>query len=173
MIHATPTVTPMNPEPAATTIEFRPLLPHEDASAFRRLNEEWITRYFVLEPKDIETLGDPRSTIVAKGGRILLALAAGEPVGCVALIPAGDGVVELAKMAVAPEYRGRGIGRGLLDYAIEQARGMGARSVFLGSSTRLPAALHLYETAGFRHVDPRSLGPMPYVRADVFMQLSL
>jgi len=173
MINSTPTMAPLNSEATATDIEIRCLLPHEDASAFRRLNEEWITRHFVLEPKDIETLNDPGNTIFRKGGRIFMAHANAESIGCAALIPMSDGVVELAKMAVAPQYRGQGIGRRLLDYAIEQARTMGAKSVFLGSSTKLPAALHLYESVGFRHVDPASLGPMPYARADVFMQLSL
>lgn len=173
MVNSTPSLAPMNSESIPVDIEFRALLPHEDATAFRRLNEEWITRHFVLEPKDIETLSDPGDTIFRKGGRILMACANAEPVGCVALIPMGDGVVELAKMAVAPLYRGRGIGRRLLEYAIEQARAMAAKSVFLGSSTKLPAAVHLYETVGFRHVNPDLLGSMPYARADVFMQLEL
>ncbi len=173
MVHSTSSLSPTTSEPLAADIEIRALLPHEDASPFRRLNEEWITRHFVLEPNDIQTLGDPGSTIFRKGGVILMAYSHTEAVGCVALIPMGGGVVELAKMAVAPHCRGRGIGRRLLQTAIEQARIMGAQYVFLGSSTKLPAAVHLYEMAGFRHVDPQSLGPMPYARADVFMQLSL
>ena len=31
-----------------------------DEVTFRRLNEEWITRYFVLEPKDEYALADPQ-----------------------------------------------------------------------------------------------------------------
>jgi len=81
--------------------------------------------------------------------------------------------MELSKMAVDPRYRGRGIGRRLLEHAIGQARAMGAKSIFLGSSTKLPAAVHLYETLGFLHVDRDALGPIPYKRADVFMQLLL
>ena len=173
MVNSTSSPAPVGSESPTAEIVIRSLLTHEDASAFRKLNEEWITRHFVLEPKDIETLGDPGSTIFRKGGAILMAYSNAEAVGCVALIPMGNGVVELAKMAVGPHYRGRGIGRRLVESAIEHARAMGAKSVFLGSSTRLPAAVHLYETAGFRHVDPDSLGPMPYARADVFMQLSL
>ena len=173
MVNPIPTLAPEDSDSTAAEIQICPLHAQEDASAFRRLNEEWITRHFVLEPKDMETLGDPGSTIFRKGGLILMAYSNAEAVGCVALIPMGDGVVELAKMAVAPPCRGQGIGRRLLESAIEQARTMGAKSVFLGSSTKLPAAVHLYETAGFRHVDPHSLGPMPYARADVFMQLSL
>ncbi len=173
MPNPTPVLTPMPSDSVRNAIEIRPLLADGDATAFRTLNEEWITRHFVLEPKDIETLGDPGGTIFGKGGRILMAYADAEPVGCVALIPMADGLVELAKMAVDPQCRGRGIGRRLLERAIEEARSMGAAAVFLGSSTKLPAALHLYESVGFRRVQPDPSIPMPYTRADVFMRLSL
>jgi putative acetyltransferase len=160
---------------AATTphIEIGPLRNAEDAVAFRTLNEEWITRHFILEPKDHETLGDPEGTILSKGGRIFIVRADGNAVGCVALIPMGDGVYELSKMAVSPSLRGLGIGRRLLNHAIDQAKGIGAKSLFLGSSTKLHDAVHLYESVGFRHVPPENLPPMKYVRADVFMQMPL
>jgi GNAT superfamily N-acetyltransferase len=180
-----------HPEPSATvptaietpiTIEIHPLATSDDAIAFRTLNEEWITRHFTLEAKDIETLGDPENAILRKGGHIFLARAvpespvgegAAETVGCVALIPMGNHVYELSKMAVSPRLRGLGIGRTLLEHAIAEARRIGAHSLFLGSSTKLANAVHLYETVGFQHVPPERLPPMPYARADVFMELSL
>ena len=48
-------------------IEIRSLAPGDDATAFRTLNEEWITRYFTLEAKDRETLYDPVNSILLKG----------------------------------------------------------------------------------------------------------
>ena len=162
----------------ALRIEIHPLQAGDDATAFRTLNEEWITRHFTLEKKDIETLGDPENVILSKGGHIFLARAVGEfgeaeAVGCVALIPMGNNVYELSKMAVSPRLRGLGIGRTLLEHAIAQAKRIGAKSLFLGSSTKLPPAIHLYESIGFRHVPAASLPPMPYTRADVFMELPL
>jgi N-acetylglutamate synthase-like GNAT family acetyltransferase len=155
------------------TIEIRPLLPGEDSTAFRTLNEEWIMRFFRLEAKDRETLGDPERTILSRGGHIFMVYADAEPVGCVALIPMGDGVYELSKMAVSPRLRGLGVGRRLLEYTVARARLIGARSLFLGSSTKLPNAVHLYESIGFRHVPPEKLPPMHYTRADVFMEMPL
>lgn len=155
------------------TIEIRALQAGEDGSAFRTLNEEWITRYFTLEPKDRETLEDPENAIIRKNGHIFMVRSEGEPVGCVALISMGDGVYELSKMAVSPRLRGQGIGRKLLEHAIAQAKALGAKSLFLGSSTKLKNALHLYESVGFRHVPPADIPPMPYTRADVFMQMQL
>ena len=152
-------------------IEIRPLKIGEDGSAFRLLNEEWISRYFVLEPKDRETLGDPESTILRKGGQVFQSWAGDAVVGCVALIPMGDGVYELSKMAVSPAVRGRGIGRQLLEYAIVQGRTLGAKKLFLGSNSVLKNAVHLYESVGFRHVPPEKLPDMHYARADVFMEM--
>ena len=161
------------PVDSPNTIEIRSLAPDDDAAPFRTLNEEWITRYFTLEAKDIETLSDPEQSILQKGGHIFMAYAGAEGVGCVALIPMRNGVYEVAKMAVSPQLRGRGIGRRLLQHAIAQARSIGARSLFLGSNTRLKDAVHLYESVGFRHVKPETLPPTPYSRADVFMEMSL
>jgi putative acetyltransferase len=95
-----------------------------------------------------------------------------EAVGCVAPMPDGNGAYELSKMAIAPALRGRGAGRALLSAAIDHARELGARSLFLGSSRKLANAVHLYEALGFEHVAPETLD-MPYARADVFMQLGL
>ena len=154
-------------------IEIRPLTTGEDSTAFRTLNEEWITRYFTLEKMDRETLGDPEKMILQKGGRIFLVYLGAEAVGCVALIPIGNSVYELSKMAVSPKLRGLGIGRRLLEHAVTQARLMGAKCLFLASNKKLENAVHLYESIGFRHVAPERIPPMPYTRANVFMEMPL
>jgi putative acetyltransferase len=154
-------------------VEIRELAPGDDSTPFRELNEEWITHYFTLEPKDREVLEDPNGKILLKGGRIFLAFVSGEPAGCVALIPVGGGEYELSKMAVTPRLRGLGIGRRILEHAIAQARAMNAASLFLGSNSSLKNAIHLYESAGFRHVPPASLPPNEYTRANVFMRMRL
>ena len=168
---------PLGIAPTGTTgldaVEFRQLATSTDKAAFRALNEEWISRYFVLEPKDIETLSDPDGAILDKGGRILLACRDNRAIGCVALIPMGNAVYELSKMAVSPVLRGLGIGRRLIEFAIAEARALGAASLFLGSNSRLKNAVHLYESIGFRHVPPEELPEMHYSRADVFMQMPL
>jgi len=150
----------------------RPLASDEDIAAFRVLNEEWISEHFVLEAEDRRQLEDPVRAYIEPGGEILIAELDGRAVGCVAIVPDGTGAWELSKMAIAPELRGRGAGRRLLAATIARARELGARSLFLGSSTNLANAVHLYEALGFRHVPPETLH-MPYDRADVFMQLVL
>jgi putative acetyltransferase len=154
-------------------IEIRELEIGGDRSAFRALNEEWIERHFTLEAKDRETLNDPENTILRKGGRIYQVHAEDKIVGCVALIPMGKGVYELSKMAVSPSMRGRGIGRKLLEHTIAEARGLGAKGLFLGSNSILKDAVHLYESLGFSHVPPEKLPEMHYARANVFMEMAL
>ena len=151
-------------------LTIRPLQSDGDVAAFTALNEQWIAQHFVVEAEDRRQLDDPVAAYIEPGGQILVAELAGRVAGCVAIVPDGTGAFELSKMAVATELRGRGAGRRLLAAAIEHARSLGASSLFLGSSTKLADAVHLYEDAGFVHVDPASLH-MPYDRADVFMQL--
>ena len=94
-------------QPAANLpeIEIRPLHSGEDATAFRTLNEEWITRYFSLEKADRETLNDPENKILKKGGYIFMAYLNDQAVGCVALIPIGGGVYELSLILGAISMR--------------------------------------------------------------------
>ena len=145
----------------------------DDAAAFTRLNEVWIDQLFTIEPADRVTLDDPAGAIQARGGDVLVARDGERVVGCVALVPEGHGVFELAKMAVAESERGRGIGRLLMDAAIARGRELGATSLVLASNRRLSAAVGLYEASGFRHVAREALPPTPYSRADVFMALEL
>ena len=142
-----------------------------DGEVFRALNEEWISRYFVMEADDKMVLGDPEEHILRAGGEVFIARVEGKPVGCCALIVKNDGVMELCKMAVAPSYQGRGIGRRLLSHAIEEARERGAKAVVLGSNTRLKDALHLYEALGFRYLEGDEAPSFAYKRANVFMRL--
>ena len=148
-------------------VDFRPEL----AAAFKALNEAWITALFAIEPKDELVLGDPQGQIIARGGRVLFAIEAGEPVGCCALLALDDGGFELAKMAVAEPYKGRGLGRALLAAAIERARAAGAPRVYLETNSSLAPALALYRSFGFVEVVPAE--PSPYARADVCMELTL
>ncbi len=136
-------------------VVIRPYAPG-DAEAFRDLNLAWLNAYFHVEPKDEATLSDPQKTVLAPGGEIFVAEAEGTVVGCVALLLMAGQSYEVAKMAVAREMQGRG-----------------AKRLYLESNRVLTPALHLYESAGFRHLPPEEVLTSPYARADVFMELWL
>jgi len=159
----------MTPETEPIIREFRP----GDEEAFRTLNEEWIVRYFVLEPKDEASLNDPHGTILQRGGRIFLAVRDGQAVGCCALLAMSPGEYEVAKMAVTESCQGFGIGRRLLKATIAAARAAGARRLFLETNSKLTPAIRLYESVGFRHLPAERRVPSPYARSNVSMEMYL
>lgn len=56
----------------------------------------------------------------------------------------------IAAMGLAPEARGKGLGRWLLNRAVAEARGRGDRAVLLEVIEQNTPAVRLYESAGFR-----------------------
>ena len=70
-----------------------------------------------------------------------------------ARIAAGE--AEILTLAVAPDARGKGLGRALLQAAINQARGDGATTMFLEVGADNPAARALYASLGFTKVGDR------------------
>ena len=162
----------MEATPATSEVTIREFLPG-DEEAFRQLNEEWITRYFTLEPTDEEMLGDPHRAILDPGGRIFFALLDGRRVGCCALLAAAPGDYEVVKMAVTQACQKSGIGRKLLAAVIAAARASGAVRLHLETNSILATAIRLYESLGFRHLPPERLPWSPYARAEVFMELLL
>lgn len=137
---------------------------------FRRLNYEWIEKYFELEESDYRSLHDPDQKILKPGGHIFLARYNGEIVGTCALIKMNDGTFELAKMAVSEHEQGKGIGWLLGQAAVAKARELGARTIYLESNTVLEPAIKLYQKLGFRRVIGK---PSPYDRCNIQMELKL
>ena len=62
---------------------------------------------------------------------------------------------ELGNIAVAPEYRGRGIAKRLMDAVIEDMRERGVRELFLEVRVTNEVARHLYERYGFEEIGCR------------------
>jgi putative acetyltransferase len=147
---------------------------------FKRLNIEWISRYFAVEPHDLEQLEHPEIHVMPRNGQIFLAKIGEEVLGCVAMVNTGtpdrgapeQGVTEfeLAKMAVSPTAQGKGIGKKLCLAAIDYARQLGAKKIWLESNRILTPALTMYASVGFREVPSI---PTPYARADIRMEMEL
>ncbi|MCY1079117.1 GNAT family N-acetyltransferase [Archangium lansingense] len=79
-----------------------------------------------------------------------------EIAGCGALKRLDAQRSELKSMRVADAFRGRGVGRAMLEHLIAEARQRGAQSLWLetGSSAAFIPALRLYESAGFVRCGP-------------------
>ncbi len=142
------------------------------ASAFKQLNEEWIRTNFTIEEADAIALDNPDSYIIDKGGKIIVALYHDQPVGVCALIKMEHERYdyELAKMAVSPKMRGKGIGLLLGNAIIELSKSLRAKAIYLESNTLLKPAIALYQKLGFKKVAGL---PTPYARCNIQMELKL
>ena len=138
--------------------------------SFKRLNEEWITRWFEMEAADYKSLDHPQQTILDGGGHILIAVLKGEAVGTCALIKMDETTYELAKMSVSSKAQGRGIGMLLGQATIAKAKELGASRVYLESNTILEPAVRLYRKLGFSEIESAI---SPYERCNIQMELLL
>ena len=148
------------------------IIPYEPRyqSAFKALNEEWITAYWEMEEPDHKALDHPQEYILDKGGHIFIALYRDEPVGVCALCKKDDPEheYELAKLAVSPGVQGKGIGVLLCRTVIGKAKELGCKKIFLESNTLLRPAIRLYRKLGFKEI-PKS--HPAYERVDIQMEL--
>jgi putative acetyltransferase len=111
------------------------------------------------DPGGIDSdLHDIERSYLATGGLFdVLTDGAGEVVGSVGLFPLSDSVCELRKMYLAAPFRGRSLGRHLLEHALRRARELGFTRVVLETASVLREAVVLYERNGFRRYQPAHL----------------
>ncbi|MCJ0741356.1 GNAT family N-acetyltransferase [Pedobacter montanisoli] len=140
-------------------------------TAFKTLNENWINKFFVLEPADIETLNHPEQ-IIDNGGFIFVALHQDEPVGVCALKKITSERYELSKFAVAENTQGLGIGKRLIETCIATAKQHQIKMLFLEGNTKLEASIHLYRKYGFKELDLSS-HDSSYERVNIVMELTV
>lgn len=139
----------------------------EYKAAIKELNEAWLEKYFTIEPIDTQILSDPETEILAKGGRIFYAWNEGKIVGTVSLIKIDDQTFELSKMAVSEESQGLGLGKKLMEHALNKAKEMNATKVIIYSNTRLGTAIALYRKYGFTEVNIEN---NHYERCNIMME---
>jgi len=139
---------------------------------FKRLNVEWLEKYFYVEKFDNEVLSHPEKYVLKDGGAIFFSLYGSEIVGTAALIRQKD-LFELSKMAVTEKCQGLKIGQKLAEAAIEKARNLGEKQIFLETNSKLAPAISLYHKLGFRHAEHPLGKSEHYQRADTYMILDL
>ena len=87
-------------------------------------------------------------------GTFVVAWVGEQAIGCGAVRRLEPGVGEIKRMYVAPEERGRGVGRAILDALETEARGLGLARLVLETGVRQREAIALYERAGFSRIPP-------------------
>jgi len=137
---------------------------------FISLNEEWISKYFQLEDVDTKLSENPH-VVIDDGGYVFSLVDGTKVIGVCALFSDGDGVYELARMAVSPEHQGKGYGSKLIEACLVKLNKILAKKVYVVSNTKLESAVFLYKKYGFT---TKFEGVHPiYTRANIVMELNV
>jgi ribosomal protein S18 acetylase RimI-like enzyme len=136
-----------------------------DAEEIARLLHDFQTEFSEPVP-DREVLAT-RAADYIESGEITVLLGGAGPDALAELrfrksLMTGELDAYLEELYVAPAKRGEGLGRAMLEAAMQTARTMGATHMDLGTSADDVAALALYESAGFTNREGRPDGPIMF-----------
>lgn len=120
-----------------------------------------VLKEYGLRPDPASTDADIRdieSSYLRRGGTFLVLEAEdGSIVGAYGLYPLEEHTCELRKMYLHKAYRGKGLGKALLDDALVKARRLGFRKMLLETASVLKEAIALYKSYGFVEYTPDHL----------------
>ena len=142
-----------------------------DAPTLGRLLHAFNVEFGESTP-DAELIAE-RAAPLIESGEVTVILAGDEPDGFAQLrfrpsLYTGALDAYLEELYVVPGQRGHGLGRALLEAAMEHAKERGAAHIDLGTSEDDTAALALYESAGFTNLEGGPGGPrMLYYERDL------
>jgi putative acetyltransferase len=104
-------------------------------------------------------------------GRLLLAEYEAHLAGCVALHKWETGICEMKRLYLRPAFRGKGLGRGLAETIIAEAREIGYQRMRLDTiEPIMKDAVEMYRKLGFREIAPYRPNP---IAGAMYMELQL
>ncbi len=147
---------------------------NEDGAAVRELVFAVLAEYGLRgDPAGTDAdIADIEASYISRGGCFeVVENEQGGIAGCAGLYPSEQrgGAIELRKMYLKMETRGRGIGKQLIERAITFARQRGYKRIELETSSKLIEAIGLYKKYGFQPVEDGQ----PCGRCDHVMALEL
>ena len=131
---------------------------------------EWLQVDLCFQNFEKELAGLP-GDYAPPTGRLWLAFHEEKLAGCIALRTLGDGISEMKRLYVRPDFRGQGLGRLLAERLIDEARSLGYTKMRLDTLPgRMDRAIAMYRGLGFQEID--RYYDNPYETA-MFMELDL
>ena len=79
-----------------------------------------------------------------------------------------EDVCEIQKMYFSESIRGKGLGKLIFEKCMEAAKDLGYKKCYIESASQLKAAIHIYESYGFKHLD-KPLGDTGHFSCGVWM----
>ena len=103
-------------------------------------------------------------------GRLYLAYCNGEVAGCIGLKNIDKKNCEMKRLYVKPQFRGKNIGKLLVQKIITEAKEIGYSHMLLDTLPFLEKAISLYKQFGFYTIDSYNNSPMS---TSIYMRLDL
>ena len=111
-----------------------------------------------FDPSDFDSdLLDIPGHYAGRGGWFAVLTDAGRVVGTVAAVPKDAATCEIKRLYLLREYRGRRLGRTLMEHILERVRGARYREAVAWSDVRLETAHQVYDRLGFERIGERDL----------------
>jgi GNAT superfamily N-acetyltransferase len=141
----------------------------EEARALFREYESWLVISLCFQNFEKE-LAELPGAYAEPDGRLLLAHY-DELAGCVALRKFDESTCEMKRLFVREKFRGKGIGRMLIETIIRNAKEIGYERMLLDTlPPKMNDAITLYRLIGFKEIDPYYDNPVP---GAIFLELEL
>lgn len=143
-------------------------------------NDAEFKKYLEIQNYDDE-LKDLKVKYVMPQGRLYIAFAdnrenaakhttLGKAAGCIGLKRIDDTACEMKRLYVRPEFRGKDIGRILVQKIIDDAKAIGYSYMLLDTLPFLKSALRIYREFGFYEIESYNDSPMS---TSIYMRLDL
>jgi putative acetyltransferase len=139
-------------------INIRPILP-ADNPAIAAIIRNTLTEFGANKPGTAyydKATDDMFASFQVNGSRYFVGIIEGRIAGGGGIYPSAglpEGVCELVKMYLAPDARGKGLGKQLIEKCLSFAISYGYKQVYIETMPELKKAVSIYEKFGFHYLD--------------------
>jgi putative acetyltransferase len=130
--------------------QLRDYRPGDEEDVFRIVKHVLAEYGLATNPEKTDAdLKDIHRSYILGGGAFRILESDGRPIGSYGLYASTQESCELRKMYLLPEFRGRGLGRRMMEDALCVAKGLKFIEMTLETNSRLKEAIGLYKSYGF------------------------